>query len=336
MTRDASRSGHIALRNLSVDFTGRGTEPTPVLRDISLDIPPRSVVGLVGESGSGKSTVALALMGLLAPNTRIRGGQVLLRDRSIDCADSTALASLRGREFAMIFQDPAGSLNPVFSVGAHLHEVLRHCDPQAGYAARQTRAVAALGTVGFDHPEARMRNHMDELSGGMRQRVVIAMALLARPSLLIADEPTTALDVTVEAQVMAQMCALRDEIGCSILLITHSLGLVARYCDQVAVIYAGEIFERGAVADVVRHPAHPYTSDLFACNVEIDAARAEPPLDQRFQVIPGDLPALRDLPEGCIYGPRCARAVAQCSAAHPRLLPLVGRPGQAARCILTR
>ncbi|MDZ4312942.1 MAG: ABC transporter ATP-binding protein [Cypionkella sp.] len=331
----ANRSGHIGLSNLSLDFTSRGGAASPVLRDISLDIPPRSIVGLVGESGSGKSTVALAFMGLLTPNARVRGGQITLRDRKIECADSTALAALRGREFAMIFQDPTASLNPVFTIGAHLHEVLRRCDPQADRAARQARAVAALGTVGFDRPEARMRNYVHELSGGMRQRVVIAMALLARPSLLIADEPTTALDVTVEAQVMAQMCALRDEIGCSILLITHSLGLVARYCDQVAVIYAGEIVERGAVADVVRHPAHPYTADLFTCDVEIDAPRANPPLEQRFQVIPGELPALRDLPKGCIYAPRCAHAVADCTAAHPDLRALAGKSSQEARCILT-
>lgn len=331
-----NRSGHIGLHNLSIDFTGRGAKPSPVLRDISLDIPPRSVVGLVGESGSGKSTVALALMGLLAPNARVRGGHVSLRDRRIDCADGAALAGLRGREFAMIFQDPAASLNPVFSVGAHLHEVLRHCDPQADRAARQAQAVAALGTVGFDRPEARMRSYIHELSGGMRQRVVIAMALLARPSLLIADEPTTALDVTVEAQVMAQMCALRDEIGCSILLITHSLGLVARYCDQAAVIYAGEILERGPVADVLGRPLHPYTADLFACDVEIDAPRAASPLEQRFQVVPGDLPPLQNLPNGCIYAPRCSLAVADCTMAHPNLLPHAATPRQEARCILSR
>ena len=328
---DTSRSGAIGVRNLSVDFTSRDATPSPVLRDISLDIPPRSVVGLVGESGSGKSTVALALMGLLSPNARVRGGQVLLRDGRIDCADRDTLAGLRGREFAMIFQDPAASLNPVFTIGAHLHEVLRRCDPKADRAARQAQAIAALDKVGFDRPEARMRSYAHELSGGMRQRVVIAMALLARPSLLIADEPTTALDVTVEAQVMAQLCALRDEIGCSILLITHSLGLVARYCDQVAVIYDGEILERGPVADVVSHPSHPYTADLFACDVQIDAPRRDPPVDQRFRVIPGDLPALLDLPKGCIYAPRCSRAVAECSVARPSLV--TSRPGQEARCI---
>jgi oligopeptide/dipeptide ABC transporter ATP-binding protein len=236
----------------------------------------------------------------------------------------------------MIFQDPAASLNPVFTIGAHLHEVLRRCDPQTDRRARQARAVAALGTVGFDNPERLLQGHVHELSGGMRQRVVIAMALLVRPRLLIADEPTTALDVTVEAQVMEQMGILRDEIGCSILLITHSLGLVARYCDQLAVIYAGEILEKGAVADVVRRPAHPYTADLFACDTDIDAPRSETPIDQRFKVIPGELPALRTLPSGCIYAPRCSLALPECTGAHPALRALPTRPGQETRCILTR
>lgn len=208
--QDANRSGPIGLHNLSLDFTSRGAAPSPVLRDISLDIPPRSIIGLVGESGSGKSTVALALMGLLAPNARVRGGQIMLRDRKIECSDSAALADLWGHEFAMIFQDPTASLNPVFSIRAHLHEVLRRCDPQANHAERQTRAVAALAAFGFDRPEARVRNHVHELSGGMRQRVLIAMALLARPSLLIADEPTTAQDVNVEAQMCAMKSAVRS------------------------------------------------------------------------------------------------------------------------------
>ena len=326
----------IALTGLSVDFLSRGEAPVPALRDVSLTIPPRSIVGLVGESGSGKSTVAMALMGLLAPNAQLRGGQLAIGLRLIDCADTAALSGLRGRDLAMIFQDPAASLNPVFTIGAHLHEVLRRRAPEADRAERHSRAVEALRTVGFDRPEARMRSHPHELSGGMRQRVVIAMALLARPSLLIADEPTTALDVTVEAQVMAQMCALRDEIGCSILLITHSLGLVARYCDEVAVIYAGEVLERGPVASLAGRPAHPYTADLFACDVEIDTPRRSRPIDQRFRIIEGELPALQQLPQGCIYAPRCSRKVPACLQGHPALQVLPGESRREVRCILPR
>ncbi|MBN8631198.1 MAG: ABC transporter ATP-binding protein [Rhodobacterales bacterium] len=326
----------IALRGLSVDFLSRDGAPLSALRDISFDIPPRSIVGLVGESGSGKSTVAMALMGLLAPNARPRSGRVALGQREIDCADTGGLAALRGREFAMVFQDPVASLNPVFTIGAHLHEVLRRTAPAASRAERQDRAVEALRTVGIDRPEARMRSYAQDLSGGMRQRVVIAMALLARPLLLIADEPTTALDVTVEAQVMAEMCALRDEIGCSILLITHSLGLVARYCDEVVVIYAGEVMERGPVSAIARDPAHPYAADLFGCDVQIDTPRAATPAEQRFRIIGGELPDLRHPPAACIYAPRCSRAVPQCRTDHPALLPLPGQPDREARCLLAR
>jgi oligopeptide/dipeptide ABC transporter ATP-binding protein len=326
----------IALQGLSVDFLSAGEPPARALRDVSLTIPPRSIVGLVGESGSGKSTVAMAMMGLLAPNARVGAGRIDVGARRMDCTDGAALAGLRGRDFAMVFQDPSASLNPTFTIGAHLHEVLRTRSPGATRAERQECAIEALRTVGIDRPDARMRNHPHELSGGMRQRVVIAMALLARPRLLIADEPTTALDVTVEAQVMAEIVALRDQIGCSILLITHSLGLVARYCDHVSVIYAGEVLEYGPVAEVVRAPAHPYSADIFACDIEIDAPRAPAAADQRFRIIPGNLPSLRDLPAACIYAPRCRKAVPACMAGHPALLPLTDEPERETRCILAR
>lgn len=322
----------IELRKLSVAFESAGQSPSPVLRDVSLAIPPRSVVGLVGESGSGKSTVALTLMGLLAPNARVSGGEFALGDRDIACDDVPSLASLRGREIAMVFQDPAASLNPVFRVDAHLNEVLRLRAPELSKTLRRDGAVAALAEVGISRPKELMRAFSHELSGGMRQRVVIAMALLARPRLLIADEPTTALDVTVEAQVMERLCALRDKIGCSILLITHSLGLVARYCDEVALLYAGEIVEQGRVSEVVNRPAHPYTAALFACDVGIDEPRACPPLEHRFQVIPGELPDPRQRPSGCIYAPRCNAARPDCRAVHPDLAPLADQAGRKVRC----
>lgn len=327
-------NGSIQITRASLDFVGADGLRSSVVRDFSLNIPAGSIVGLVGESGSGKSTVALSLMGLLAQNARIASGEIVLQDRTIALADTAALTALRGRDLAMIFQDPVSSLNPVFTIGAHLHEVLRQCNPSLNRAQRHQQAVDALATVGLDQPERRMRQHAHELSGGMRQRVVIAMALLARPRLLIADEPTTALDVTVEAQVMRQMCELRNVIGCSILLITHSLGLVARYCDYVAVMYAGEIVERGRVSDVVGNPAHPYTQDLFSCDVSIDEPRAATPRESRFQVIPGELPSPRQLPPGCIFASRCQYVVPACREAHPALRQLASNEAQEARCIL--
>jgi oligopeptide/dipeptide ABC transporter ATP-binding protein len=325
----------IAIRNLSVDFVGQGAAVHAV-RGAEIDIPQAQILGLVGESGSGKSTVAMSLLGLLAPNARVLSGRLSIFDRTYDLADRNGLQPLRGRDIAMVFQDPIASLNPVFTIGAHLDEVLRRRDGSLSRRQRATMATEALGTVGIDRPATRLIQHAHELSGGMRQRVVIAMALLARPKLLIADEPTTALDVGVEAQVMTQLCKLRDEIGCSILLITHSLGLVTRYCDSAAVMYAGEIVERGAIGDVAQHAGHPYTRALFACDVEIDAPQAARPLDARFEVIAGDLPDLRALPPGCVFEPRCPFAMAECRKGRPAMYPVPPAESQEARCILLR
>ncbi|HVT50042.1 MAG TPA: ABC transporter ATP-binding protein [Dongiaceae bacterium] len=328
-------SGAIAIRDLSIDFVGQGA-PVHAVRKVSLEIQPAQILGLVGESGSGKSTVAMSLLGLLTPNARVRSGTLALGGREIDLADRAMLQPLRGRDFAMVFQDPISSLNPVFTIGTHLDEVIRRREPALGRVARRKKAAEALATVGIDRPDARLQQHAHELSGGMRQRVVIAMALLARPKLLIADEPTTALDVGVEAQVMTELCRLRDEIGCAILLITHSLGLVTRYCDKVAVMYAGELLERGTVGDVARHAGHPYTGELFTCDVEIDAPRAARPIDARFEVIKGDLPDLRALPPGCVFEPRCPVAKPECKSGRPPMIPVPESEGQEARCILLR
>jgi peptide/nickel transport system ATP-binding protein len=326
----------IAIRDLSVDFVGRGERSVHAVRNAELDIPQAQILGLVGESGSGKSTVAMSLLGLLAPNARVLSGTLSIFGQSYNLADRNGLQHLRGRDLAMVFQDPIASLNPVFTIGAHLDEVLRRRDGSLGRRQRSHVAAEALATVGIDRPAARLAQHAHELSGGMRQRVVIAMALLARPKLLIADEPTTALDVGVEAQVMAQLCKLREEIGCSILLITHSLGLVTRYCDRVSVMYAGEIVERGAIGEVGQHAGHPYTRELFACDVEIDAPRAARPIEARFEVIEGDLPDLRALPPGCVFEPRCPLAVAECRLGRPPMLPVRSAESQEARCILLK
>jgi peptide/nickel transport system ATP-binding protein len=325
----------ISIRDLSIDFVGQGA-PVHAVRGAALDIPEAQILGLVGESGSGKSTVAMSLLGLLAPNARVLSGTLSLLGAEYAIADRSALQPLRGRDLAMVFQDPIASLNPVFTIGTHLDEVLRRRDGSLGRSQRAQMAADALATVGIDRPAARLAQHAHELSGGMRQRVVIAMALIARPKLLIADEPTTALDVGVEAQVMTQLCKLREEIGCSILLITHSLGLVTRYCDRVSVMYAGEIIERGAVREVAQHAGHPYTSELFACDVEIDAPRATRPIEARFEVIKGELPNLRAFPPGCVFEPRCPVAKPECRQGRPRMYPVSSAESQEARCILLR
>jgi peptide/nickel transport system ATP-binding protein len=319
----------VHLDRLSVDFlTPAGR--VPAVRDVSLQMAPGEIRGLVGESGSGKSTVALAFLGLLAPNARVTAGRLALAGQGHDLVAGN-LAPLRGRDIAMIFQDPAASLNPVFRIGTHLDEVVRLREPGLGRAARRRLAVEALAAVGMTRPETRLDQWPHELSGGMRQRAVIAMALLARPKLLIADEPTTALDVSVEAQVMDQICALRDQIGCSVLLITHSLGLVGRYCESVTVMYAGEMVEEGPVSAITARPAHPYTGRLLDCDVEIDQPLAATPESERFAIIGGQLPDLHTLPAGCIFQPRCSAADDRCSA-RPAMRPVGGASAHYSRC----
>jgi peptide/nickel transport system ATP-binding protein len=320
------------IQGLSVEFATKAGIHHAV-RNVSLNAGPGRILGLVGESGSGKSTVALALMGLLAANARVAGGTLQLGADSYDLAKPQATAALRGIRMAMIFQDPFASLNPVFSIRAHLNEVLNRRAPELRSDARNQAATDALAAVGIDRPEVRLGQYPHELSGGMRQRVAIAMALLARPDLLIADEPTTALDATVEAQVMQQICSLRDRIGCSILLITHSLGLVAQYCDDVAVMYAGELAEQGSVAKVTANPGHPYTRALLACEVTIDTPRGEDARRNRFRMIPGDLPDPMNLPSGCIFRPRCDIAIADCARIVPPPVPVKDEPAHLARCI---
>ncbi|HEY1384687.1 MAG TPA: ABC transporter ATP-binding protein [Dongiaceae bacterium] len=321
-----------AIRGLSVDFATKAGIHHAV-RNVELKAAPGRILGLVGESGSGKSTVALALMGLLAANARVVSGTLQLGADRFDLTRPHATAALRGRRMAMIFQDPFTSLNPVFSIRAHLGEVLTRRTPELGDDARRQAATDALAAVGIDRPELRLTQYPHELSGGMRQRVAIAMALLARPDLLIADEPTTALDATVEAQVMKEVCGLRDRIGCSILIITHSLGLVAEYCDDIAVMYAGELAEQGTVKEVAADPGHPYTRALLACEVTIDAPRGPDARGNRFRMIPGELPDPMNPPSGCIYRTRCDIAIADCAKVVPPPLTVGAAPEHWARCI---
>ena len=325
----------VSLRNLSVDYKVPGGV-AHALRDISFDMRKGEMLGVVGESGSGKSTVAFALRGLLANNAKVTSGTADIEGRTFDLTRPGATSALRGRGMAMIFQDPMLSLNPVFTIGRHLAEVLRRRHPETDATTRRTMAEDALAKVKLSDPRRRMNQYPHELSGGMRQRVVIAMALLAEPALLIADEPTTALDVTVEAQIMREIVSLRDRIGCAVLLITHSLGVVTEYCDRIAVLYAGERVESGSVDDVRRGAGHPYTRMLLDCEVPLDRERHPDARENRFSVIAGEMPDTRKRPPGCIFNDRCDASFNDCARIVPVDHAVPGGVQHTARCLHLR
>lgn len=292
------------VRGLRVEArTPRGT--AHILRGVDLHVPRGRMVGVVGESGSGKSTLALALLRLLPDSVQVRG-EVLMDGADLLQLPELAMQAWRGRRIAMVFQDPATALNPLFTVGTHLVDVLRQRRPELGRRAARTEAEAALRRVEIADPRRRLDAYPHELSGGMRQRVLIAMALLAQPDLLLADEPTTALDATVEAGIMALFDGLRTSDQ-SILFISHHLGLVAQSCDDLVVLYAGAVMESGPAAAVCRAPKHPYTAALLAC--ELDGTGTGPLLS-----IPGDVPDPADTPPGCLFASRCAHAEDRCRA----------------------
>ena len=301
----------LELRDLCVEFPLRhGT--LRALDGVSFDIAPGEILGLVGESGAGKSLTGAAIIGLLEPPGRIGGGQVLLEGRRIDDLPREALRRLRGRRIGAIFQDPLTSLDPLQTIGGQLVETLRTHLPLGAARARE-QAVELLRQTGIPAPEQRLRQYPHEFSGGMRQRVVIALALAAEPVLVIADEPTTALDVVVQAQIIRLLRGVTQARGAAVLLITHDMGVVAETCDRVAVMYAGRVVEIGPVDEVVRRPAHPYTAGLMASVPSLDDARG------RLAQIAGALPRLDAIPSGCAFHARCPKASPRCAAERPEL-----------------
>ena len=315
----------VEISRLSIDFaTARGA--VHALRDVSLSIGRHSVVGLVGESGSGKSTLALALLGLLPDNTEGVSGEIAFGGKNLLALDPGELRRLRGTRIAMIFQDPMTALNPVFTLGTQLVDAQRSRHPELGRRELLARAARMLARVGISDPEKRLSAYPHQFSGGMRQRVMIAMALLCEPDILIADEPTTALDVTIEAQIVRLLKELHAEFHGSIVFVSHSLGLISEICDEVAVMYAGKIVESGPVESLFSRPSHPYTQALLAC--EIDPADAP---GERLVTIPGGLPDLVNVPSGCIFADRCPSRFAKCAEEPP---PRPVAPGHAAACWL--
>jgi dipeptide transport system ATP-binding protein len=311
----------LEVRNLRVTFeTERG--PMPAVDGVDLDVDPGDVLGLVGESGSGKSVAMLAVMGLVRRPGRVSADRLAFDGIDLRGLAPRARRRLVGRDIAMIFQEPMSSLNPCFTVGWQIAEALRVHTP-LGRAARRARVIELLRHVGIPAPEARMRAFPHQLSGGMCQRVMIAMAIACNPKLLIADEPTTALDVTIQKQILDLLARLQREHGMAMILITHDVAVVAETARRLQVMYAGQAMEMRPAEAALRAPAHPYTSALLAALPERAAARAMLP------TIPGVVPGIADRPAGCVFQPRCAQARPDCTRPVP-MLPVA--EGQA-RCL---
>ena len=312
----------LSVRDLTISVvSGR---PCKLVDGVSFDVPAGGVVGVVGESGCGKSVTALSLLRLMSPALGITGGQILLDGEDLATASPERMRQVRGSEISMIFQEPMTSLNPVFTIGDQIVEAIRTHENVSREAAKKA-ATDMLGHVGIPSPRSRFDNFPHQLSGGMRQRAMIAMALACKPKLLIADEPTTALDVTIQAQILDLLRRLREEFGMAVVMITHDLGVVADLVDSVVVMYAGRVVEQSPVADLFARPMHPYTEGLLA---------SVPPLEydvERLPTIAGTVPAPQEMPAGCRFAARCQYAKPPCTAIDPRLVPLNG--GHAAACI---
>ena len=303
----------LQVKNLRVEFpTRRGT--LVALDDVSFEIAPGEVLGVVGESGAGKSMTGAAIIGLLEPPGRIAKGEILLEGRRIDNLPYERMREIRGRQIGAIFQDPLTTLNPLYTIGRQLVETMTTHLPIGPGEARE-RAIGWLEMVGIPAARERIDSYPHEFSGGMRQRVVIALALCAEPKLIVADEPTTALDVSIQAQVIALLKTLAREKGTAMMLVTHDMGVIAETADRVAVMYAGRVAEIGPVREVVKHANHPYSQGLMG---------SIPPLDRRVErlaQIDGAMPRLSAIPKGCAYNPRCPKVFDRCREERPDLLP---------------
>jgi peptide/nickel transport system ATP-binding protein len=302
----------LSVRDLVVEFpTRRGI--LRALDGVSFDIEAGEVLGVVGESGAGKSLTGVAIVGLLERPGRIAGGSILLNNERIDGLAAEPLRRIRGRRIGMIFQDPLTTLNPLYTIGRQLTETMQTHLPLSDTEAKR-KAIGWLERVGIPAASARIDAYPHEFSGGQRQRVVIALALCAEPALVIADEPTTALDVSIQAQIITLLKGLAQDHGTSVMLITHDMGVIAETADRVAVMYAGRVAEIGPVADVIRRPAHPYTEGLMA---SIPSLEHRVP---RLRQIDGSMPRLDALPAGCRFHPRCPKAFDRCGTEQPVLL----------------
>ena len=302
----------LEVRHLKVEFPTRfGT--LLALDDVSFDIAPGEILGVVGESGAGKSLTGAAIIGLLDPPGRIAAGEVRFDGRRIDNLPYEDMRKMRGRHIGAIFQDPLTSLDPLYTIGQQLIETIQTHLPVTTAEARQ-RAIRLLQETGISAAEQRLDQYPHQFSGGMRQRVVIALALAGEPRLIVADEPTTALDVSIQAQIISLLRRLCKEHGAAVMLVTHDMGVIAETCDRVAVMYAGRIVEIGPVASVIHAPAHPYSTGLMGSIPAMDEDR------ERLLQIDGAMPRLTAIPRGCAFNPRCPRVFDRCRVERPDLL----------------
>ena len=321
----------LEVRDLVTSFrTDRGV--VRAVDGVSFEVPEKGTLGIVGESGCGKSVTSLSIMRLVpSPPGTIDAGQVLFDGKDLLQLREREMRKLRGNQISMIFQEPMTSLNPVYTVGAQIMEAVRLHQKRSKTQARD-RAIEMLQLVGIPSPERRVDSYPHELSGGMRQRVMIAMALACQPRLLIADEPTTALDVTIQAQVLDLLRKLQQLLGMSVVLITHDLGVVAEFTERVVVMYAGRVVEQGPVQEVFRHPRHPYTQGLLKSLPPFGTSADLSTRPRRLPTIEGVVPDMRHLPVGCRFQDRCPYVIDLCREKEPDLLPIVGSPDRRSRC----